>query len=113
MFEENIRYKFRSTEQFSGIYLANHLEIKDGNAILEMNDESVMLNGEMDLYPILKAKLNRIRKKQVRFVCLQNMETFSRSQQKKIKVLLRDDFGLDKPFRISGTMQDREKQVVN
>jgi hypothetical protein len=112
-FDKNIQYKFRSTEQFSGVYLANHLEIRDGNAILERQDESVMLNGEMDLYPILKAKLSRIQSRQVRFVCLQGMETFSKGQRKKIKSLLKNEFGLNEPFRKSKPMMDKEKEVVS
>lgn len=113
LFEENIRYRFRSTEQFSGIYLANHLEIRDGNAILERRDESVMLNGEMDIYPLLKAKLSRIENRQVRFVCLQGMETFSRAQQRKIKNLLKNEFGLNEPFLTQNQKDEAEREVVN
>ncbi|PWN07218.1 stealth family protein [Rhodohalobacter mucosus] len=113
LFEENIRYRFRSTEQFSGIYLANHLEIRDGNAILERKDESVMLNGEMDIYPILQAKLSRIKNRQARFVCIQGMETFSRAQRRKIKTLLKDEFDLNAPFPKTGPADEKKKEAVN
>ena len=72
-----------------------------------------MLNGEMDIFPILQAKLSRIRNRQVRFVCLQGMETFSQSQRRKIKTLLRDEFGLNTPFREKRTSDVKQKEAVN
>jgi hypothetical protein len=88
LFEQNIRHRFRSTEQFSAIFLAHHLEIKRNNAVLLPPDEHVMINGEMDTAAALNRKLNRIRNRLARFICLQGFEFFSEEQQRQITQLL-------------------------
>jgi hypothetical protein len=113
LFEQNIRYRFRSVEQFSGVYLPNHLEIKAGNAILEKSDDYVMINGELDLYPMLMKKLNRIENRHVRFVCLQGMEIFKKAHRKRIKKLLKNEIGLKKPLIKIPPVKEEEKEAVN
>jgi hypothetical protein len=90
LFEQNIRHRFRSTEQFSAIFLAHHLEINRNKAVLLPPDEHIMINGEMDTIVTLNRKLNKIRDRQARFICLQGFEYFSDEQQIQITQLLDD-----------------------
>jgi len=83
-FEENIAYRFRHEQQFNGIYLAHHLEIAQGSAVLRDAGDQLMINGEMDFGFTLRRKLKRIRKQEVRFACLQGFERFPPSRQKEI-----------------------------
>jgi len=73
-FERNIRYRFRNMDQFSLVFLANHLEIGADNAILEGTDDVLMINGEMDFRFQIHRKLARIKRGAVHFVCLQGVE---------------------------------------
>lgn len=73
-FNENIKYPFRDTNQFSSIFLSHHLEIRKENAILKNEDEYMMINGEMDLSRTILKKLNKIKNQEVSLVCLQGME---------------------------------------
>lgn len=88
VFSENIKYKFRNLEQFNGIYLANHLEIRKGEAKLKDSSDVVMLNGEMDFTFNLKKKIQKIEDKDVRFICLQGFEMFKENQRVAIKSVL-------------------------
>jgi hypothetical protein len=74
LFEQNIRYRFRSTDQFSSIYLANHLEISQNRAILDGLDDYLMINGEMDFSFLIDRKLQKILNRDASFVCLQGFE---------------------------------------
>lgn len=85
LFEQNIRYPFRSTDQFSAIFLANSLDIQNNKAILNKNSQAMMIHGEMDPWFLLSYKLNRVRNQKVKYVCLQAMESFRPKQQQQIK----------------------------
>jgi hypothetical protein len=95
-FEDNIRYRFRNMDQFSSIFLANHLEIKSGNAEFRSPNDFLMIHGEMDFIPVLNRKLSKIKNNHVRFVCLQGLEKFERRHLKKIRKTLKKDLGLRK-----------------
>ncbi|MES3630586.1 MAG: stealth family protein [Longimonas sp.] len=88
LFASNIRHQFRSTEQFSAIYLAHHLEIARNRAVLEGTDGVTMINGEMSLSFLLERKLRQIRKGRYAFTCLQGFEKFSPEVQAKIEATL-------------------------
>lgn len=76
LFEANIRHTFRSTDQFSTIALANHLEIANRNATLVRETEQMDLDGELDLHMTINRKLRDIEKGEVKFLCLQAFEKF-------------------------------------
>lgn len=84
-FEENIKFRFRNTDQFSAIFLANHLEIKNKNAVLKQTGDSLMINGEMDFLLSINKKLRKIENEDVLFVCLQGFERFSKNHRQKIE----------------------------
>ena len=88
LFAENIQHKFRSTEQFSAIYLAHHLEIKHDRAVLKDADRVAMINGEMRLPFLLHRKLRRLREGGYSSVCLQGFEQFSPKSRAKIEAAL-------------------------
>lgn len=88
LFEHNIKYPFRSTDQFSAIFLANYLDIKNHRAILKKNKQAMMIHGEMDPGFLLNYKLRRVKNKKVKYVCLQAMESFRPAQQKLIEETL-------------------------
>ncbi|MDG5766341.1 stealth family protein [Balneolales bacterium ANBcel1] len=83
--EENIAYQFRSEKQFSGIFLAHHLEIAAGKAELRDTGGYVMINGENDFGFILRRKLSRIAAGRTRFACLHALERFSASRLDAIR----------------------------
>ncbi|MFP8490283.1 Stealth CR1 domain-containing protein [Gracilimonas sp. Q87] len=84
IFENNIKYPFRSTDQFSAIILANHLDIKYDKAILRKKSEYLMVHGEMDPSFLLDLKLKKIRDNKVKFICIQSMEGFKPDQRTKV-----------------------------
>lgn len=92
LFEQNIQYQFRNTEQFSAIFLANHLEIKNNSAVLQNADDAMMINGEMDFLPVIKRKLEKISEDKVRFVCLQGLERFKQKHRRHIELTLNGQF---------------------
>ncbi len=96
---KNIQYKFRSTDQFSAIFLANHLEIANNSAILRNADELVMINGEVNFGITFRLKMNRLLKKKAKFLCLQAAENLSHNQQELLYQTLRNY--LNMPDRIS------------
>lgn len=85
VFEGNITYPFRSTAQFTAIYLAHHLEIKKQNAVLRKADDFVMINGETDYRFLLYRKLKLLQEQKVRFACLHAMEKFDDADQSRIR----------------------------
>lgn len=85
LFEENIQYRFRNRDQFSAIFLAHHLEIKNQNAVLRDADDSLMLNGEIDFLPLINMKLKKIKDDRILFVCLQGLEKFNKYYRHKIE----------------------------
>jgi len=88
IFEKNIRYRFRNLDQFNGIYLANHLEIKNEQAVLKGTDDILMINGEMDYSFQVNSKLKKIEQQDVRFICIQGFEKFRKDQREIIKSTL-------------------------
>jgi hypothetical protein len=84
VFEENIKYAFRSIEQFSTVVLANHLDIKKEQAALKKKSDYLMVHGEMDPGLLLKRKLRQIKEGRVKYICIQSMEGFKPKQREKI-----------------------------
>ena len=92
VYSRNIKYKFRSTNQISGVYLGHHLEIARDNAITLDTTGVKMLNGETDVDITLKRKLKEIREGKMMFTCLQGYEFFKPHQKKNIHSTLVDAF---------------------
>lgn len=90
LLSENIRYKFRNMDQFSAVYLANHLEIKKENVIFDNENDYMMINGEMEIGITFTSKLKKIKNQDVRFLCIQGLESLTEKQQKKLDLILRD-----------------------
>jgi hypothetical protein len=84
LFTNNIKYRFRNTDQFSAIFLAHHLEIKNQKAVLRDAEDYIMFNGEMDFDISVRKKLNDIKNDRIRFVCLQGFEHFREKQKNRI-----------------------------
>ena len=84
LFEANIKFRFRNMDQFSSINLANHLEIKNGNAILRDADDNIMINSEMDFSATIHKKLKKMDRREARFVCLQGFESFNEDHRERI-----------------------------
>ena len=95
LFQENIKYRFRNTDQFSSIYLANHLEIAGQNAVLRNDDDFLMINGETDFKIFLKMKLNWIANQKVKFVCVQGFEKFSEKQRNQVHRVFKQILGME------------------
>lgn len=74
LFEQNIQYRFRNMNQFSTIYLANHLEIRRDRAVLKKAGDHLMINGETDFQYQVRQKLNSIQQEKTRCLCMQGVE---------------------------------------
>lgn len=92
IFENNIQHKFRSTDQHTIQYLANHLEIKNGNPLLKPPDVAVLINGESDFRFIISKKIKRIKKGSVKFLCIQGFESIDEELQNELHQLLKKMF---------------------
>jgi len=88
IFEENIKYPFRSTNQHTIQYLANHLEIKKESANLIPADDALMINGETDIKFTINRKIERIKNGDIKFLSLQGFESLGDQSQKKFRTLL-------------------------
>lgn len=87
-FSENIKYPFRDINQFSVFALANHLELQNDSALLKTANDVLMINGEMDFAFILKRKIQRIKNREVQFVCLQGLERLSKKRRAELNDIL-------------------------
>lgn len=94
LFNENIKYPFRDTDQFSSIYVAHHLEIERGNAILKNEDEYLMINGEMEMNRTILNKLDKIKNQEVSLVCLQGVEKIDETLFNELESHLKQLFRL-------------------
>lgn len=98
LLKENIQYPFRNTNQFSSIFLAHHLELKQDRAVtLDPDNEAMMINGETDFQPFISRKLKKLENQEIRFLCLQGYEYLStpvkqRLHQILVKLLGNHDF---------------------
>ena len=88
LFEENIQFPFRDATQFSAVFLARHLEIAKGTAILEPSNEDILLSGERDSSARLDEKLKVLASGQPRFLCLQSFEKVGLSYQDRVRKIL-------------------------
>jgi hypothetical protein len=93
-FKKNIKYPFRDTDQFSAIFLANHLEITKQSAELRTPDSAVMINGEMDLTRSINKKIERIRQNEVQFLCIQGLEILRPKTKRHLTNTLSADLGI-------------------
>jgi hypothetical protein len=75
--EKNIRYQFRDMVQFSGVFLGMHLAIRINRAILKKVRYTMMINPEMDLRPVVKGKIKKLERGEVRYLCVQGLEKMS------------------------------------
>jgi hypothetical protein len=91
-FEENIKYSFRDTNQHTIQYLANHLEIKNGSAILKPSDNAVLINGEMDFKYSINKNIKRISSGEVKFLCIQGFEAMDWEIQNRLQQLFEKMF---------------------
>lgn len=93
VFEENLKYQFRSIEQFSSIILANHLDIKKDQAVLKKKSDYLMVHGEMDPGFLLNRKLKKIKEGNIKFICIQSMEGFKPEHRNKVFKVLDEVIG--------------------
>lgn len=92
---ENLKYRFRDTQQFSSIFLANHLQIRENKAVLKDTREVLMLNGETDYSFVFHQKMRMLKSGKKRFICLQAVDKFSEIKRKEIYSYLDNLLGLD------------------
>lgn len=90
VFDENIKYAFRSIEQISTVFLANHLDIKKNVAVLNKKTDYMMVHGEMDISFMLKRKLRKINEGKLKYICIQSMEEFKPKQRNQVFKVLDD-----------------------
>lgn len=90
LLKDNIQYKFRNMDQFSAVYLANHQEIKKDNAVIANENDYIMINGEIDVGMTFKYKLKKIVNQDIRFLCVQGLESLTEDQRKELDLILTD-----------------------
>lgn len=94
LLKKNIQYPFRNTDQFSGIYVAQNIDLKHGKALtLRPGEEVLMLNGETDYWPFINRKLKKLESGHVRFLCLQGYELLRKPVKKRLHTILHNLLG--------------------
>lgn len=96
IFLENIKYRFRNLDQHVAIFLSNHLEIKKNNAVLEADDDCLMICFNRDSPRSIKKKLNLLSTtNNVRFLCIQSLEEASDGHRQQLLAILEKKCALD------------------
>lgn len=70
----NIQPPFRTLQQFWPISLAQHLELKKNNAIVDNALKAISLHGGAHSLKKIQARLKRAEKNNVAFICLQSLD---------------------------------------
>ncbi|MEX1011522.1 MAG: stealth family protein [Balneolaceae bacterium] len=94
LFENNIRYPFRDTNQFSAVFLGSSLEFNLGAMELTVPEGMLMINGETDRGIWMRRKLKRLASGDVRFLCLQSFEQLPEKWRQRIEYVLQESLGL-------------------
>ena len=88
VFERNIRFRFRSAEQFVATFLAHHLEIAKSTAHLISDDECLMVCYHRDSQRKIANAEQKLKAGTVSFLCLQSFEQAAPPQHLTMSMLL-------------------------
>lgn len=83
-FTRNIVYRFRSLDQYAVTSLANQLEIALGAADLRPADDALMVCFNRDSRAQIQRKIERVRRNDVRFLCVQSLEQASQADRQAL-----------------------------
>ncbi|QQD20068.1 Stealth CR1 domain-containing protein [Spongiibacter nanhainus] len=97
IFQKNISFPFRDTSQHFSIALANHLEIKYGNAILKECNDDLMICFNRDTPRKIKQKIRILEKNSIKFLCIQSFEESTPRQRETIKHILDENYAQRRP----------------
>lgn len=82
LFNENIRYAFRSANQISSVPLMSHLDIKNNRAIYDTKYHAIMVNGASHSFKKIKKRLQKAHKNPlIAFLCMQSVDQASLETQ--------------------------------
>jgi hypothetical protein len=82
--ESNITHSFRSTSQFSAVFLAYHLEINQQSADLVDFPDTTTFSGEFYSRTNANRLMAHLRETRTPFLCLQSLERFQLKDQKEV-----------------------------
>lgn len=85
VFARNIADRFRSLDQYAVTSLANQLEIARGQADLRAADDVLMVCFNRDSRTEIQRKIERVRRNDVRFLCVQSLEQASEEDRQALK----------------------------
>lgn len=85
VFIRNIAYRFRSLDQYAVTSLANQLEIASGQAELRAGDDVLMMCFNRDSRTQIQRKIERVRRNDVRFLCVQSLEQASKADRQALQ----------------------------
>ncbi|GGI85250.1 stealth family protein [Legionella impletisoli] len=72
----NIVYPLRDKEQFWPISLAHHLDLKNHNAVVDLQLKAIMVNGAFHSLKKIRQRLHQIEKNnQIAFLCMQSIDS--------------------------------------
>lgn len=91
---QNIQYRFRNLDQHVAIFLSNHLEIKKNNAVLQTDDDCLMICFNRDSKKQIKDKISLLLNGNVKYLCIQSFEQASDEHRKSLINILRTNFNL-------------------
>ncbi len=86
LFIHNVKFRFRSMQQFGTLPLAAYLEVARGNYILNTSDDHLTV--DFSLGKDVADALNKLLMGGHRFLCLQNFEKADVQSQKRIREFL-------------------------
>lgn len=97
-----IKYKFRSIDQFNPVSLVTHLKIKAGEAVLENDIDLAYLKNNKGVSNFLQA----IKQNNIKYGCIQSMDELSLENSKKIKKALHEKFHAYLPLSVLGQIYE-------
>jgi len=86
--EDNVSYRFRSSEQFWAISLSDHLNIRKGEAKVVNDGDWLEFNGEVHAAKDLPLIESRIVSGDIRFLCLASIEKADKDAQESLFSML-------------------------
>ncbi|MCJ8161412.1 stealth family protein [Acinetobacter zhairhuonensis] len=95
IFFNNIKHRFRNLEQHVSIFLSNHLEIINDNAVLQPDNDCMMICFNRDSEKLIRHKIHILaNSNEIKFLCIQSFEEASSEQSNRLLHILEKKYML-------------------
>lgn len=88
---KNIKYRFRNLNQHVAVFLSNHLEIANKNAVIGSDEDCLMICFNRESHRLINKKITLLANElnSLKFLCIQSLEEASPSQKELLLDALR------------------------